>query len=51
MIVITGLVVLVATVTVGVAGVLSNDGGGHAYTNPFAVFGYHVTGSADASGR
>jgi len=45
MIVIIGLVVLVAAVVVGVAGVLSNDGGGHALTHPFAVFGYHVTGS------
>ncbi len=45
MIIIIGLVVLVAAVVVGVAGVLSNDGGGHALTHPFAVFGYHVTGS------
>lgn len=28
-----------------VAGVLSNSGSGHALTHPFAVFGYHVTGS------
>ena len=27
------------------AGVLSNSGSGHALTHPFAVFGYHVTGS------
>ena len=27
------------------AGVLSNGGSGHALTHPFAVFGYHVTGS------
>ena len=45
MIIIIGLVVLVAAVVVGVAGVLSNEGGGHALTHPFAVFGYHVTGS------
>jgi len=45
MILIIGLVILVAAVIVGVVGVLSNDGGGHALTHPFAVFGYHVTGS------
>ena len=45
MIIIIGLVVLVAAVVVGVAGVLSNDGGGHALTHPFPVFGYYVTGS------
>jgi gas vesicle protein len=31
-----------------VVGVLSNDGSGHALTHPFAVFGYHVTGSTGA---
>jgi Sec-independent protein translocase protein TatA len=45
MIVILGLIVLVGAVTVGVAGVLSNGGSGHALTPGFAVFGYHVTGS------
>ena len=45
MIIIIGLVILVAAVVVGVAGVLSNGGAGHALTHPFAVFGYHVTGS------
>ena len=48
MIIIIGLVVLVAAVVVGVGGVLSNDGSGHALTHPFAVFGYHVTGSTGA---
>jgi hypothetical protein len=43
--IIIGLVILVAAVVVGVAGVLSNAGSGHALTHPFAVFGYHVTGS------
>jgi hypothetical protein len=46
MIVIFGLIILVAAVVVGVAGVLGNDGSGHALVHPFAVFGYHVTGSA-----
>src|ERR1039457_3508349 len=46
MIIITGLVILIAAVAAGVAGVLSNSGGGHPLTHPFAVFGYHVTGSA-----
>ena len=45
MIVILGLVILVAAVIVGVAGVLGNGGSGHALTHGFAVFGYHVTGS------
>jgi hypothetical protein len=45
MIVILGLIILVAAVVVGVAGVLSNAGSAHALTHGFAVFGYHVTGS------
>ena len=45
MIVILGLIVLVAAVVVGVAGVLTNHGSGHGLTHGFAVFGYHVTGS------
>jgi hypothetical protein len=45
MIIVIGLVILVAAVIAGVAGVLGNGGSGHALTHPFAVFGYHVTGS------
>jgi hypothetical protein len=45
MIIVLGLVILVAAVVVGVAGVLSNSGHGHALTHGFSVFGYHVTGS------
>ena len=48
MIIILGLVVLIAAVVVGVAGVLGNAGTGHALAHPFAVFGYHVTGSTGA---
>jgi uncharacterized membrane protein YccC len=44
-IILVGLIILVAAVVVGVAGVLANGGGGHALTGDFAVFGYHVTGS------
>jgi hypothetical protein len=44
MIVIVGLVILVAAVIAGVAGVLANGGHAHEVTH-FAVFGYHVTGS------
>jgi len=44
MIVILGLVILVAALVAGVAGVLANAGHAHAVTH-FAVFGYHVTGS------
>jgi hypothetical protein len=45
MIIILGLVAVLAVVVIGVAGVLSNDGGGHALTHPFAVFGAHAAGS------
>ena len=45
MIIILGLIVLIAAVVIGVAGVLVNHGSGHALVHPFAVFGYHVTGS------
>ena len=45
MIIILGLIVLVAAVVVGVAGVLGNDGSAHALSH-FSVLGYHVTGSA-----
>jgi hypothetical protein len=44
-IILIGLVILVAALVVGVAGVLSNGGAGHTLTDQFAVFGYHVTGS------
>ncbi len=44
MIIVIGLVILVAAVIAGVAGILSNGGHAHAVTH-FAVFGYHVTGS------
>lgn len=43
--IIIGLVILVAAVIAGVAGVLANSGSAHALTHGFAVFGYHVTGS------
>jgi hypothetical protein len=45
MIIIIGLVILIAAVVAGVVGVLSNSGSGHPLTHPFAVLGYHVTGS------
>ena len=45
MIIIIGLIILIAAVVAGVAGVLSNSGSGHPLTHPFAVFSYHVTGS------
>jgi hypothetical protein len=45
MIIILGLLILVAAVVVGVAGVLTNHGSGHVLTHRFAVFGYHVNGS------
>jgi hypothetical protein len=44
MIVLLGLVILVAALVAGVAGVLTNSGPAHPLTH-FAVLGYHVTGS------
>jgi hypothetical protein len=44
MIVILGLVILVAAVVTGVAGVLANSGHAHAVGH-FSMLGYHVTGS------
>lgn len=46
MIIILGLMILIAAVITGAAGVLSNTGSGHALSHPFTVFGYHVAGSA-----
>jgi hypothetical protein len=43
--IIIGLVVLIAALVIGVAGVLTNSGDAHVLTHGFAVFGYHVTGS------
>ncbi|WP_406164521.1 hypothetical protein [Streptomyces sp. NBC_00996] len=46
MFVVLGLIILVAAVVVGVAGLLGNAGSAHALTpGDFTVFGYHVTGS------
>jgi hypothetical protein len=42
MIIILGLIILVAAVIAGIAGVLTNSGSGHALTHGFSVFGYHV---------
>ena len=44
MIVILGLVILIAAVVAGVAGVLTNAGSAHALGH-FSAMGYHVTGS------
>jgi uncharacterized membrane protein len=44
-IIIVGLIILVAALVVGVAGVLTNRGNAHALTHQFAVLGYHVHGS------
>jgi uncharacterized membrane protein YciS (DUF1049 family) len=45
MIIILGLVILLAAVIVGLAGIFTNSGSTHVLTHDFAVFGYHVTGS------
>jgi hypothetical protein len=47
MIIILGLIILVAALIVGAAGVLGNGGTAHAVSH-FSVLGYHVTGSAGA---
>lgn len=44
-VIIFGLVLLIAALVVGVAGVLTNDGTAHQLTGGFSVFDYHVTGS------
>jgi hypothetical protein len=44
MIIILGLVILIAAVVAGVAGVLTNSGHGHELSH-FSALGYHVTGS------
>lgn len=45
MLVILGLILLIAALVVGVAGVLTNDGSAHELTGGFSVFDYDVTGS------
>lgn len=45
MLLVVGLIILIAALIVGVAGVLSNAGTAHTLSHGFAVFGYHVTGS------
>ncbi|WP_369243632.1 hypothetical protein [Streptomyces sp. R41] len=45
MIAILGLIILIAAVVVGVAGVLTNSGSGHELTGGFSVFGHGMTGS------
>jgi hypothetical protein len=47
MFIIIGLVIMLAGVITGVAGVLANSGHAHE-AGRFAVFGYHVTGSTGA---
>jgi hypothetical protein len=42
---IIGLVLLIAAVAIGVAGVVNNTGTAHALQDDFTVFGVHVTGS------
>jgi hypothetical protein len=45
MIVILGLIIFIAAVVVGVAGVLTNSASGHELTGGFSVFGHGMTGS------
>ncbi|MFK0238567.1 hypothetical protein [Streptomyces vinaceus] len=50
MILILGLIILIAAVVVGLAGIFGNTGPGHALGagGDFSVFGYHATGSTGA---
>ncbi|MFD4369497.1 hypothetical protein [Rhodococcus sp. NPDC058521] len=43
--VVIGLIILIAAVIVGAAGVMTNSGDAHALTNDFSIFGYEATGS------
>jgi len=43
--IIIGLILLIAAIVVGVAGVLNNSRSSNALMESFDVFGYHVTGS------
>ncbi|MEU9237601.1 hypothetical protein [Streptomyces subrutilus] len=47
MILILGLIILIAAIVVGVAGIFGNTGAGHGLGGggDFSVFGYHATGS------
>ncbi|MGW1376085.1 hypothetical protein ACWD6P_17660 [Streptomyces sp. NPDC002446] len=45
MIGILGLLILLAAVVVGVAGIVTNGGSGHELTGGFSVFGYDMAGS------
>lgn len=45
MFVILGLIILIAALVIGVAGVFANAGSAHDLAGGFSVFGYHVTGS------
>ena len=45
MFVVVGLILLVAAVAVGVAGVLTNADSAHTLTDDFSVFGFDVSGS------
>ncbi|MFJ3727561.1 hypothetical protein ACIPYQ_34025 [Streptomyces sp. NPDC090045] len=44
---ILGLIILIAAIVVGLAGILGNTGAGHdlGIGGDFSIFGYHATGS------
>lgn len=45
MLILIGLLILLAAVMIGLAGVLTNGGGTHLLTDHFSVFGFQVNGS------
>lgn len=46
MIILVGLIILIAAVTVGVAGVLTNNTAAQAHSDHVSLFGYHVATSS-----
>ncbi|MEU4811667.1 hypothetical protein AB0H20_20895 [Nocardia fluminea] len=46
MIVFLGLVLLIAAVVIGTAGVLSNSGPAHTLSDDFSLLGYHITATS-----
>jgi hypothetical protein len=46
MIILLGLILLIAAIVFGVAGIVANVGAAHSIGNSFAIFGHHVSGSS-----
>jgi type II secretory pathway pseudopilin PulG len=46
MIIVVGLIILIAALIIGVAGVVSNHGAAHSLAHPFTILGEHFHGSS-----